>query len=204
MKRFSSRMFVFVSLIILIILVSPSILAAEMTVSIGTGDAEAGDIVTIPVSFQDIPAAGINGCDFRVAYDSNVLEAVSVTPGSIVPRPNIDFYSSINSEDGIISFLFADEEQQQNYLIYDDGVFANLEFRVMDNAPVGVSEIGVSSVGAFVDYDLNIYTVYTQSGGINVGDGNPPLPPTLNSAEAGDSQVALDWSSVGNADGYTV
>ncbi len=178
-----------------------------LTISIGTAKAARGETVTIPVRFEDVPEAGINNADFIIGYDTDVVEAVSVSAGEIVPRPNIDFYHAIHNDRGQVNFLFADEEQMQNYLIHDSGVFAYIEFRVLSDAPLGFTEIFVKSVGAIADYDLNVYEVATESGGITVEDSDiivAPDAPVLLNAVPGIESVTLEWSRVDNADGYKV
>ncbi|QTL97151.1 hypothetical protein GM661_03750 [Iocasia frigidifontis] len=207
MKNYSNCFVVFTILVMFLLLASQGILAAGLTINVGSVIAEAGDAVIIPVSFEDIPTVGINNCDFRIGFDNTVLEAVSVSVGGIVPRPTLDFYSYINNDGEYVSFLFADEEQQGNNLIYDDGVFANIEFKVLTDAPSGLTEITVSNVGAFADYDLNTMEVETIAGGITVEGGvviEVPEAPILNSAVADDGNVTLDWSSVSDANGYEV
>ena len=56
----------------------------------------------------------------------------------------------------------------RNYLIYDDGVFAYIEFKVLPGAPTGLSKVYVKSIGAIADYDLNVYDVDTRDGGVNI------------------------------------
>ncbi|MFI5360053.1 MAG: cohesin domain-containing protein, partial [Halanaerobiales bacterium] len=178
-----------------------------LTISIGTAKAARGETVTIPVRFEDVPPAGINNADFIIGYDTDVVEAVSVNAGEIVPRPNIDFYHAIHNDRGQVNFLFADEEQMQNYLIHDSGVFAYIEFKVLSDAPLGFTEIFVKSVGAIADYDLNVYEVATESGGITVEDSDiivAPDAPVLLNAVPGIESVTLEWSRVDNADGYKV
>src|SRR5690554_2601103 len=208
MKKHLNRFFVFLSLIISLVLLSGNVFAAGLTIRVGTGVARPGENIQIPIYLEDIPAAGINNADFIIGYDRNVLEAVSVSAGEIVPRPNIDFYHAIHNDRGQVNFLFADEDQMRQNMIHDDGVFAYIEFEVLSVPATGFTEIFVKSVGAIADYDLNVYDVATESGGITIqGDGpGPEIPaaPTLSSAVPGDRSVSLSWSRVDNADGYKV
>ncbi|MFP4017140.1 MAG: cohesin domain-containing protein, partial [Halanaerobiales bacterium] len=147
---------------------TPDIQITDFTLEIGTVPASQGETVTVPVNLINVPDGQINGADFRIGYDSSVVEIVSISPGAIIPRPNIDFYSYNNTEQDYISFLFADEEQQGNNMIHEDGVFANIEVRILTGAPVGLSEIIVRSIGAFADYELNVYDVDSIDGGVNI------------------------------------
>ncbi|MEJ6951312.1 cohesin domain-containing protein, partial [Natronospora cellulosivora (SeqCode)] len=179
--------------------------SGDLTIEVGVESAEPGDRVTVPVMFSDVAAAGINSADFRVGYDSSVVEAVSVSAGGIVPRPSVDFRSHINTDREFVAFLFVDEGHARQNMIHEDGVFAYIDFKVLDNAPEGLTEISVVQIGAIADYDLNVYDVGTEAGGINVTEEELiPGIPELTSAVVGDEEVTLNWSSSSNADGYVV
>ncbi|MFW6022086.1 MAG: cohesin domain-containing protein, partial [Halanaerobiaceae bacterium] len=167
MKRKIS--FLIVLAIVFILTQASTVFAADLIIDVGEVAADPGDIVTVPVRLESIPADGINNGDFWLDFDTSKLEVVSMAePGPIVTTPSTNFDTYYDNEEGFVSFLFLDYEQKGNDLIYDDGVFANIEFRVKDDASNGLAEITLNKIGAFADYDLNRYDVDFDAGGVDI------------------------------------
>ncbi|MDP4176950.1 MAG: cohesin domain-containing protein [Bacillota bacterium] len=128
--------------------------SSTVKVSIGSGEGSEGKTVTIPVKFSSVPKKGIDGCDFKLKYDTTALEMSDVQPADIIGSTNKDGFSTENDDtNGVISVLFMDTTG--NSAITKNGSFMNITFKVKSGAKKGDSKITLDSVGAFADKDLN-------------------------------------------------
>ena len=127
-------------------------------VTIGTASGNTGDTVTVPITLTNVAEVGnVGTCNFYVSYDTNLLEAVSVTGGPIVTNAGVNLSSNINSSTGVISFLFLDNTIG-NELIKTDGVFANITFKLKSTSTQLTTPVDFKSVGAFGDGDMKKIT----------------------------------------------
>lgn len=100
---------------------------------IGSVKGNTGDIVTVPVKFTNVPANGISTASMTLKYSPTLLELISVTPGDIVPAPELNFNSSFyhNSPyEGYVSLQYVNDSEKYP-CISSDGVFANITFKVL-------------------------------------------------------------------------
>ena len=151
----------------------------ELKVAIGTAAGIAGDTVSVPVTFANVAAAGnIGTCNFYVTYDPNLMEAVSVTPGSIVTNSAVNFSSSISA--GTVSFLFLDNTITDQ-LIKTDGTFATISFKLKSVTAKTTTPVAFKDGGAFGDGNMaKIATVTKTNGSVTVDVGDPiPQAPTI-------------------------
>ncbi len=151
----------------------------ELKVAIGTASGKAGDTVTVPVTFANVATAGnVGTCNFYVTYDASLLEATSVTPGSIVTNSAVNFSSSISS--GTISFLFLDNTITDQ-LIKTDGTFATITFKLKSTTSKVTTPVAFKDGGAFGDGNMTkIGTVTKTNGSVTVDVGDPiPQDPTI-------------------------
>ena len=59
----------------------PTVCAADaLKGSISKAEAKAGGKFSVTLDLEDIPASGINGCDFGIKYDSSVITVTDVSP----------------------------------------------------------------------------------------------------------------------------
>jgi hypothetical protein len=137
-----------------IIVIQP-IPSSDINIVIGDAFGLPDQIITVPISFKNVPEAGIDGCDFKVSYDSNVFDIVSIDAGDIVPNAVANF-GKYNGKAGSISFLYTDVTQGSE-LIKNDGVFAYIAFKVKSGVTHGVYDIKVNYIGDFIDKDLNVF-----------------------------------------------
>ncbi|WFR58822.1 cohesin domain-containing protein [Anaerocolumna sp. AGMB13025] len=124
-------------------------------VTIGTVNGNAGDTVTVPISFANV--AKVNNvvtCNFYVNYDANLLEATSVAAGNIITNAGVNFSSYINN--GTISFLFLDDTVGSE-LITKDGTFAVVTFKIKGTSGSAAS-LTMKTGGAFGDGSLKKIT----------------------------------------------
>ncbi len=151
----------------------------ELKVAIGTASGKVGETVTVPVTFANVATAGnVGTCNFYVTYDSSLLEATSVTPGSIVTNAAVNFSSSISS--GTISFLFLDNTITDQ-LIKTDGTFATITFKLKSTTSKVTTPVAFKDGGAFGDGNMTkIATVTKTNGSVTVDVGDPiPQAPTI-------------------------
>ena len=100
-------------------------------VQVGSTGGKAGDIVTVPVNFLNVPDKGIFTCDFAVDYDTTQLEFVDYTVGEIVYNPSVNFFINPEFYAGGIKLLFLDYTTKDEHII-SDGTFVNLNFKITE------------------------------------------------------------------------
>ena len=155
---------------ILSVKVIDSSLELPLEVTVGTAKASVGDIVNIPITFANVANVGdIGTCNFYISYDPSKVEATSALPGSIVKYAAVNFSSRIDNTKGVISFVFLDNTIGDE-LIDEDGVFANITFRVKGGcsttSPVILKEGGafgnanMSKINNIIKEDGIIYIYY--------------------------------------------
>ena len=126
----------------------------ELGVIVGTVTGNTNDTVTVPVDFTNVSKVGnVITCNFYLTYDPSLLEPVSVSAGNIVKNPSVNFASKINASTNSISFLFLDDTLGDQ-LITQDGVFANIDFKVLGSAGQ-TAKIQFSEDGAFGDGNMS-------------------------------------------------
>lgn len=143
---------ILVSLVLLVSIVSQSAFATTPTmfgITVGNAEGLVGSTVKIPVSFLNGAALAVNNIDFKLAYDPNALELISIDPGEIVTDPAVNFSSYISS--GRASLLFVDETCGKEP-ISKSGVFANLNFKIKTAAK---SQITFYLLGALNEMQLS-------------------------------------------------
>ncbi|QNU67301.1 hypothetical protein EHE19_001810 [Ruminiclostridium herbifermentans] len=142
---------------------------SKLKISIGDVTGNEGEVVSVPISFENVAQLGnIEFCDFKVAYDANLLEAISVEPGSIVTNANDNFNSYINTTDGVISFLFLDNTAGSE-LINTDGVFANINFKLKNpSEPKITTPVTIQEIGTIGGPNLNMMPINKISGSVTV------------------------------------
>ena len=147
-----------------------TIVDTALTVTVGTASGKAGETIIVPVTFTNLAKVGNVGvCNFYLGYDVNELEAESVLAGDIVWNSAVNFSSKIDATRGIISFVFLDNTLGEE-LIKQDGVFANIKFRVKRSASIFTDPlIKFIEGGAFGDGTFSeIENVRKEVGGIRI------------------------------------
>ena len=177
----------------------------EFEVIIGTGEGKSGEEVTIPVSFDGVPATSIGNCDFKLGFDTSLLEVVSVSAGSIVKNAPVNFASAVNTGTGTISFLFLDNTIGSE-LITSDGVFANITFKLKSVAAKTTTPVTLKSVGAFADKDLKAVEAEFTPGSVVINPADVVIvDSTINPATATfDKYVPADVSTTLTLNGNTL
>jgi len=177
--------------------------AADETVQISVGEttAEAGGAFTVDVSLADIPASGLQGCQFSLAYDSSLITVTGVEAGAITKTgvekvdsssasiPN--FSSYIDSTNGNVNLMWSTKVDDASYWLKDDGVFCTITGTVAAGASGHIDikavptsrevkpETGVTNtefgIGYAKDGQSINYNVKVTNGGITVGSGTKVL-----------------------------
>ncbi len=159
---------------------TPIVSAAEaVTVTIGNAKAEAGAKFSVTVDLADIPATGINACDFGIKYDSTALTITSVTAGELAKEDGaaLEGVKALETgiDDGFVSVIYGLGEVGST--ITGSGTFLTLEGTVSNTATAGKYALelvavdrlaGTSGTEANADIifgnladDNTTYTLYT-------------------------------------------
>lgn len=138
MKRIKSKIIIILISCMIAMNITQVIAVLSSNVEIDTVNGYTTKKVIVPILFSQLP--DVNNCDFIVKFDPNNVEVLSVTAGEIIESPATDFKHFILQNLGIISFVFIDETQELRS-ITQDGVFANIEVEVKEEAQTGFSPI---------------------------------------------------------------
>ena len=151
---------------------------SDLNVKIGTAAGKTGETVIVPVTMANVAKVGNVGTfNFYVGYDKAQLEAVSVAAGDIVKNADANFSTKIDATKGTISFVFLDNTIGDE-LISDDGVLANITFKVIGNVDT-TTDIKFNEGGAFGDGNMAKITALKFTNGSVAIDGDGKLPATI-------------------------
>ena len=130
-----------------------------------------GSTVSIPVRLSSVPASGLDNVELKISYYKSAITVNSITAGSIVTNNSVNFESSIDTTNGAITILFADQTCGTQP-ITQDGIFAIINLTVNSTASPGnyVLNIGEESIAA--DTSLTSLQYYTQQGIITVNSSS--------------------------------
>lgn len=173
------------------------VFAAGETVQITVGKAEvkAGETFSVDVSLANVPASGIQCCDFALKYDSSLIKIDSVEAGALANTPAMKddptasmlsiFDSSISNDKGVTAIIWSTALDDTSYWLNGDGVFCTVKGTVSADAKGDIPlEIipssrdtytgsnvpnDVISIGYFKDKEVVRYGVKTNNGTVSVG-----------------------------------
>ncbi|HHX17838.1 MAG TPA: hypothetical protein GX727_03135 [Clostridium sp.] len=117
-------------------------------------EAKPGETIKIPLKFSNVPSEGINSGFLKVLFDKDKLEVLSVAGGEIMNSPERDLQTNIMNDNGAITVLYIEAEQQRKGMISKDGTFITIEAKVKEDAADGTVKLTIDS-GNFEDYDFN-------------------------------------------------
>lgn len=172
---------------------APVVGAADaVKVTVGNATAKAGENFSVTIDLADIPAAGINACDFGVKYDSSALTITNVTAGALAKdETTLEGVSALetNIEAGLVSIIYGLGTTEAANYMKDGGTFVTLEGKVSNTAKAGKYDLTIVAVDRLADpsgsasntdiifgnlaADNTTCTVYTPSitnGSVTVGD----------------------------------
>lgn len=132
-----------------------------VNISITKHEVAVNQTVDVLININNVPAKGISAADFVFKFDANKLQVVNVTAGEIVKDAR-DFGYYVKND--TISFLFADETSDDSRSIRNNGTFAKITFKVLDNSGVGIIPLSIEKVGSLVSPVLSKYTYSTENG----------------------------------------
>ncbi len=153
--------------------------ASGITLSAGSANVNAGETFTIDISLENVPATGIAGLDFSIAYDASVMEVTGVKEGSISTKDSVavdgvtsNLYTNIAA--GNVSVLWATGQIKTNDTwIKNDGVLLTLQCKAVADGSTNVeitksSRAGATSVDIAVA-DLAVVNPSVVAGKVTVG-----------------------------------
>lgn len=155
--------------------------ADAVKVTIGNTTAEAGGKFSVTIDLADIPAAGINACDFGVKYDASALTITAVTAGALAKNDSAALEGvtalETNIEAGLASIIYGLGSTEASNYMKDAGTFVTLEGTVSSTAAAGKYDLELVAVDRLADpsgtatnneiifgnlaADNTTYTVYT-------------------------------------------
>ncbi|MGN1481729.1 cohesin domain-containing protein [Porcipelethomonas sp.] len=158
----------------------PTVMAADsFEVAISNTTAKAGEDFTLTLDMSEIPAAGINGCDFGIQYDSSVLTITDLDLGDLAKGDSSEVDGmpdpfEYNIEDDLISVIYGVGTTDTNYYMTGSGTLLTISGTVNSTAAAGTkSELKVVAIdrtsnntvntdAIFANYDANgTVTLYT-------------------------------------------
>lgn len=178
--------------------IAPVFAAGEtVQISVGKISANAGETFSVDVSLTNIPANGIQCCDFAIKYDSSLVTIDSVEAGELANTAAVKddpsssvlsiFGSSIVNENGLTSLCWSTSLDDSSYWLNGDGVFCTIKGTVAEGAtgaipleivpgsrntyPGSDVENEVISVGYLQNKEVVRYAVDIENGEISVGNG---------------------------------
>lgn len=179
----------------------PASAAGEtVQISVSNAKAKAGEKFTVEVSVADIPAAGMQACNFTLKYDPSVvtftdedIKAGTLITGitgdpSATMLPN--FNEHVDAKEGTINFMWSTSVEDSTYWLKDGGVFCTVTGTVAAGAKSGETKIQIiptvreTHSGSGVENDQIDcgymkdgkkvgYEVSKTDGVITIGDDNP-------------------------------
>jgi len=134
---------------------APVVGAADaVKVTVGNTTADAGENFSVTIELADIPAAGINACDFGIKYDSSALTITGVTAGALAKdETTLEGVSALetNIEAGLVSIIYGLGTTEAANYMKNDGVFVTLEGKVSSTAKDGKYDLTVVAVDRLAD-----------------------------------------------------
>ncbi len=136
---------------------NPVFAAGEIGISAEKVSAKAGAEFTLAVSLEDVPSAGVGGCEFSLAYDSSIITVTGVTAGTVAQTGADDQESAFAGEApsfdsnfstaGVIDVIYSTGLTDSAYMVKQDGVFLTITGTVNESAKVGdVSEFKIQPI----------------------------------------------------------
>lgn len=133
---------------------------SDPTVALSNTQGSAGQTVSITATVSNNP--GIVSMYLNMEYDTTRLQLVSVTDHGLLNGQTF----SQNIDDYPYALTWDDSVASENNI--GNGNLVTLNFKILDNAPLGDAEIRLSNSGGIIDFDLNNVEFVFTSGKISV------------------------------------
>lgn len=141
MRRIAAAM---AAVSMLTVISAQSVFAADaVTLTAGTATVKAGENFTVNVDLAGVPASGINGAEFEIAYDASALTITGVTAGSIVnteatAKEGFEgvtvFDADFTSNAGTITVTYGTALEDASYWVTQEGTFLTITGTVKADA----------------------------------------------------------------------
>jgi hypothetical protein len=199
---------------------APVVSAADsVKVTVGNAKVKAGEEFSVTVDLADIPAAGINGCDFGIEYDSSIINITGATAGPLAKDDASGLEGvntlEVNTETGLVSIVYG----LASGTVTGSGTFVTLNGSVKASAKEGdKSDLKVVAINrlakpegtetnsdiifGLLDEDNSTFTNYTPTitnGYIEV-EGEGPTEETTVGPTDGPSEELPPASLLGDVD----
>lgn len=133
---------------------------SDPTVALSSAQGSVGQTVSITAIIANNP--GIVSMYLNMEYDTTRLQLVSVTDHGLLNGQTF----SQNIDDHPYALTWDDSVASENNI--GNGDLVTLNFKILDNAPLGDAEIRLSNSGGIIDFDLNNVEFTFISGKISV------------------------------------
>ncbi len=135
----------------------PVFAAGEIGVSVEKVSAKVGEEFALQVSLSNVPAGGLGGCEFSLAYDSTIVTVTNVQAGTIAETGSDEQSSAFAGEApsfdcnyetaGLVDVIWATGLTDSTYWVKQDGVFLTITGTVNETAKAGdVSEFKIQPI----------------------------------------------------------
>jgi alpha-tubulin suppressor-like RCC1 family protein len=138
----------------------------EMNINIPSKACKMGETIEIPITFSNVPSAGVATVKFAIKYNPQVLSLQSINYGELI-EDSRDFSYSTSQDTIILDFIDSSKSTRN---ITQNGVFATLKFYVRYNIPSGrysLSQGYILGEGAFFK-DSRPINLYYNNGYVDV------------------------------------
>lgn len=142
--------------LMLAITAAPVVSAADaVTVTVGNTTAEAGGKFSVTLDLADVPAAGINACDFGIKFDSKAITVTNVKAGDLAKEDTATLEGvkalETNIETGLVSVIYGLGTTDASNYITKAGTFLNIEGTVSADAAAGKYDLEVVAIDRLAD-----------------------------------------------------
>ncbi len=113
--------------------------AEAFNVKISSAEAAAGEDFTLTMDLSNIPADGINGCEFGISYDPSLVSISNVALGDGVYADDEGLVNPLeyNIESDVVSVMYAIGSQDAANYLKGDVSFLNISGTVKSDAAAG-------------------------------------------------------------------
>lgn len=142
--------------LMLAITAAPVVSAADaVTVTVGNTTAEAGGKFSVTLDLADVPAAGINACDFGIKFDSKAITVTNVKAGDLAKEDTATLEGvkalETNIETGLVSVIYGLGATDASNYITKAGTFLTIEGTVSADAAAGKYDLEVVAIDRLAD-----------------------------------------------------
>ena len=141
-----------------------------LAAAIGNIEAKAGETVVLPVTLTKAPERGIAAFNYKISYNPELMDIISVKAGDAITTPELNFDGQAFENNKMVSVVFIDYNVTEEDTIKTGGVLTNIELKIKDGVKPGVIPIEFKNIddSVFCDLDEAEVPVRFDAGSITV------------------------------------